>query len=103
LLQKLELDETCDEIDEAMIIPCSQKKEGSQKNESLSSLLLRLRNEETCLREEKNKLTAQKEELLQRANIEIISHKSNIGQLKTEIAELKADCEALAASLDSET
>lgn len=93
----MDLDETCDEIDQAITFESC-----SQKNESLSSLLLRLRTEETCLLEEKNKLTAQKDELLQRANMEIISHKNNIGKLKAEIAELKADCEALAASLDQE-
>jgi uncharacterized protein (DUF885 family) len=76
--------------------------EPSKLNEDLGSLLKKLKSEEAYLLEEKSNLTARKDQLLLKANVEIDSYKNRIKKLKEEIAELKADCEALSTSLSME-
>jgi uncharacterized protein (DUF885 family) len=76
--------------------------EPSKMNEDLGSFLKKLKSEEAYLLEEKSNLTARKDQLLLKANVEIDSYKNRIKKLKEEIAELKADCEALSTSLSME-
>ncbi len=64
-------------------------------------VLKKLGSEEASLREQKENLSSLKEQLQLRVKEEIELRKSSIQKLKTEITDLKGECEKLSKSLRS--